>query len=88
MMNKFFKVMLVIITLLLTLNLLQGHLRLFLERKAIAAYGETFCPVKHIVCSSCGKYIYMVSGTKLIRSQDFGYSWIELIPPMVIPKKY
>ena len=88
MMNRFFKVMLVIIAVLLALNLLQGHIGLFLQGKAIGAYGETFSPVKHIVCTSDGKYVYMVSGPRLLRSEDYGYSWIELIPPMVIPKKY
>ena len=78
-MNKFFKVMLVIIALLLTLNLLKGHMRLFFQEKAIAATAQTFSPISHMVCSSDGRYIYIVTGNNLLRSEDFGHSWIQLL---------
>jgi len=77
--NRFFKITLVIIALLLALNLLQGQIYLCFEEKAIAATGQTFSPISHVVCSSCGKYVYIVRGKNLLRSEDFGYSWIQLL---------
>ena len=79
-MDKFFKIMLVIVAALLALNLLQGRIISFFAEEGIVARAETFSPLKHVACSYDGKYVYVVSGTKLFRS-EYGYGWLDVTPP-------
>ena len=77
--NKFIKVMLVIIAILLVLNLFKGRIfhvsDVMAQESTIASinlHGESN---PQITCSSDGKTVYVVTNLRVYRSKDYGKTW-------------
>jgi hypothetical protein len=86
--DRFSKVMLVIVAVLLLLNLLSTQIFSFLAPEAVAEYK----PIKQqkvtfrgngigIACSNDGKYVYAAGSGVVFRSTDYGKmgSWEQVI---------
>ena len=42
---------------------------------------EKFAPIKHLICSSDGSHVYIVSGSQFFHSDDYGSNWVEISRP-------
>ena len=83
--NRRLIIILFIVSVLLALNLIEVYVMPAFRQKAVAGSYGIFDPISHIVCSSDGAVVYLVSGKRLYRSQNYGLEWAELSCPAYIP---
>ncbi len=80
--DKFVKVMLVIIAVLLFANIFKPQIQSFLAPEALAQQPLNFAGTTiSITCSDNGKYVFATDGGSIFRSEDYGEegTWEEVV---------
>lgn len=82
--ERFLRIMLMLIALLLFSNLLKGHVTLSVSPEASASSAQKLTFRGNgvgIACSSDGRYVYAVGSGRILRSRDYGAagSWEVLV---------
>ena len=73
--DRFFKVILVIISVLLLLNIFNGGIPSFITSEAAAVSPQKLSYRGNgvgIACSNDGRYVYAVGSGRILRSTDYG----------------
>ena len=82
--ERFFRIMMMLIALLLFFNLLKGHINVSMSPEASASSAQKLTFRGNgvgITCSTDGRYVYAVGSGRILRSSNYGTagSWEVLV---------